>query len=72
MERAKMTKEDKKWRAQCDARTLADAEAIKTDKARLKLAQMKAKEMAKEAEVKAKAMKKIAKPAKKRATRKKK
>lgn len=33
-----MTKDEKKWRAESDARTLGDAEAIRQDLARLKAA----------------------------------
>ena len=33
-----MTKDEKKWRAESDARILADAESIRTDLARLRAA----------------------------------
>ncbi len=56
----KMSKDELKWRAQDDARTLAEAEAIKADPERLKRAQDAAKGMADEAQVKAKAMTSIA------------
>lgn len=51
-----MSKSDRKWQAESDARTLADAEAIKVDSSRLKRAQKEAKSMAKEAQTKASAM----------------
>ncbi len=57
----KLTKEDLKWRATSDAQTLIEADSIKSDKTRLKLAISEAKRLAKEAEVMAKAAKKIAK-----------
>ncbi len=56
----KMSKDEMKWCAQDDARTLAEAEVIKADPERLKRAQAAAKSMADEAEVKADAMEKIA------------
>ena len=52
--------EDKRWRAEADAHTLAEAEAIKRDPARLKAAQKAAKTMAKEAEDKALGMRTVA------------
>ncbi len=52
--------DDKKWRAESDARTLADAEAIKADKARFSAAQAAAKRMLEEQETKAMAMHKVA------------
>ncbi len=58
--RPKLSADEKKWRAQDDARTLAEAEAIKADEERLKAAQAAAKSMADEAQVKARAMTKIA------------
>ena len=53
-------KSEQKWRAEDDARTLAQSEAIRVDTARFKRAQQAAKGMAKEAFVKADAMGKIA------------
>ena len=53
-------KSEKQWRAEDDARTLAEAEAIKIDKSRLLMARKAAKKMATEANVKARAMSKIA------------
>ncbi|HEX4843193.1 MAG TPA: hypothetical protein VFV57_05940 [Limnobacter sp.] len=41
--------EDKKWRAECDMRTLMEAETIKADPKRLKAAQAMAKEKMMEA-----------------------
>ncbi len=55
-----LSAEEKKWRAESDARTLAEAEAIKADPKRLKVAQGAAKEMAEEEERRAKAMKAVA------------
>lgn len=52
----KMSKSDREWEAENDARTLADAEAIKVDNTRLKRAQKAAKRMANEAQTKAAAM----------------
>lgn len=56
----KMSADEKRWRAEEDARTLAEAEAIKFDSSRLKAAKEAAKRMAGEANIKAKAMTKIA------------
>lgn len=50
----------KEYEAKWDAQTLAEAEAIKADKLRMKKAKTAAKELSKEADEKAKAMKKIA------------
>lgn len=55
----KLSNEEKKWRAQEDARTLAEAETIKQDKTRVNAAKKEAVRMAKEAEDRMKAMKKI-------------
>lgn len=55
-----VTAEDRKWRAESDARTLADAQRIKEDLPRLESAQEAAKRMADEEAEKAKAMRKIA------------
>lgn len=52
--------EEKKWQAESDARTLAEAEVIKGDPDRLKAAQESAKGMAEEKSDEAAAMKKIA------------
>lgn len=56
----KMSTEEKRWRAEDDARTLSEAEAIKRDPARLKAAQKAAVKLAKEAADKAAGMKKVA------------
>ena len=38
MPMSEMTAEDKKWQAQMDARTLAEAETVKSDEGRLEAA----------------------------------
>ena len=53
-------KEQAKWAAESDARSLADAEAIKIDSTRLKKAQTAAKKMAKEETIRIDALRKIA------------
>lgn len=58
--KAQMTKQEKDWRAQDDARTLADSEVIKQDTIRLKDAKVAAKRMAEEEKDKAVAMNRIA------------
>ena len=45
----KMTEEDKRWRAESDARTLADAQRIAEDKTRLSAAKKEAARMAADA-----------------------
>ena len=55
-----MVEEDKKWRAQCDAETLATAEKIRGDKERLTAAEEAALEKAKEKQEEAVAMTKVA------------
>jgi len=50
-------KPDKKWQAQCDMRTLMDAKAIQSDKARMVAAQKAAEEEAKKAAAVAKTLK---------------
>lgn len=52
--------DEKKWRAQDDARMLAEAEQIKQDQTRLDAARQAAKEMADEETERAKAMRKVA------------
>jgi hypothetical protein len=52
---------EKKWQAECDARTLADAKVIMSDKSRLKAAAKEAGKMADCKMEEAKAMKSIAK-----------
>ena len=61
-----LTKEDKRWRAQNDARTLAEAETILGDKNRRSAAASEAKKMAKEVVKQVKTLNKIAKKSKKR------
>lgn len=57
-----LTKQDKIWAAESDARTLAEADIIKGDSLRLKAAASRAKIMAKDAADQAKAMQKVARP----------
>ncbi len=52
--------DEKRWRAESDARTLAEAERIKNDRPRLDSAQAAAKRMAEEEAEAAKAMRKVA------------
>lgn len=56
---------DKKWKAECDARTLADAKVIQQDKARMKEATKAAMRMADEKMKEATAMKNVASKGKK-------
>ena len=67
----KLTKQEKIWRAEDDAHTLATAEEIKLDSGRMAAAGKKAYEMAFDARMKAKAMTKVASKAKPKARRKK-
>lgn len=62
--KAEVVSNEEDWSAECDARTLIDAEAIKVDSARLKKAQGAAKKMVKEKQDEATAAKKIASPKK--------
>jgi ribosomal protein L17 len=64
----KMSKEDREWQAKADARTLAEAEVIKTTPGRAKMAKKAAQQMATEADKEARAMKKVAKNATKKNT----
>lgn len=57
----KMSVEEEKWKAECDARTLAEAEVIKADKQRLAKAQSAAKEMIKETQLRTRGLAKVAK-----------
>ena len=66
-------KSDAEWQAECDADTLANAEAIKGDPKRMAAAAKKAKTMqadadkhAKQAQARARAMKRVAKKTTKR------
>lgn len=52
--------DDKQWEIENDARTLAEAEAIKASRSRLSGARRAAKALAKEEQVKATALKKVA------------
>ena len=55
-----LSADEKRWQAEHDARTLAEAEQIKQDEKRLADAQTAAKRMADEEAEKAKAMRKVA------------
>ncbi len=54
-----LTAADRKWEAESDARTLADAELIKADSKKLTAAKKAAVSMAKEKEKEVKVLKKI-------------
>ena len=54
------TKSEQDWQAESDARTLQEAEAIKTDQKRMGRAQEAAKKMLKEEQAKADALKRLA------------
>lgn len=56
-----MTKQDKQWRAESDAYTLIEAEAIKKDEERFEMAQKEAQKMVKQKQDEAAAAKKVAK-----------
>ena len=56
-----MNAQEKKWQREADARTLAEAESIKSTPGRLKGAKAEAKSMAKRAEKEANSLKKVAK-----------
>ena len=62
---AKLSKQDREWQADCDCRTLAEAETIKSDPARMKAAAEKSAKVAKESAERTKAFNKIAKKGKK-------
>ncbi len=55
-----MSAQDKKWQAESDAHTLAEAETIKADKPRTNRAKTAARKMATEQQKRANAMNKIA------------
>ena len=55
----KLTAQDKQWERESDARTLAEAETIRTTPGRLSGAKKEAKVMAKQDEKRANAMKKV-------------
>ena len=61
-----MSAEDLKWQGRSDARTLAEAEAIKADKARLENAKKEAKSMVEEREKELNGMRKVAGKSQKR------
>ena len=50
---------DKKWQAECDARTMAEYQAIMNDKSRMKMAMAEAKRQANALEKQANAMKQV-------------
>ena len=58
--KAQIAREDKKWRAQDDARTLAEAQSIKKDPARMKAAVQEAKKMADDEAARAQSLRKVA------------
>jgi len=58
--KAQMTKQEKEWQAKDDARTLATAEVVKNDSARLSAAKVAARVMAEEEKEEAKAMTRVA------------
>ncbi len=60
MPRRTLTTDEKRWQAEDDARTLAAANVILQDKARIKKAQTAAERMAKEERERAAAMTKVA------------
>lgn len=61
MVQSTMTKQDKLWRAEDDARTLISAEEIIKDKSRMSMAMKQAKKIADEAMKRAEAAKRVAK-----------
>ena len=61
MASSKMTAEDKKWAAESDAKTLAEADVIRKTPARLTAAVKQAKVMVVDAKQQATAMSKVAK-----------
>ena len=62
---SKLTAEDKRWRAESDARTLMEAETIKGDATRKRAAIGAAKQMVKEKVKEVKAVQKLIKPTRK-------
>lgn len=61
----RLTAQDKKWRAESDANTLINAEAIKADASRKRAAIAAAKQIIKDKEKEVKAVRKIIKPIRK-------
>lgn len=57
----KMTEEEKDWRAEDDARTLSNAEAIKADPERMEKAAKAAKRMIEEEKARTEGLEKVAK-----------
>ena len=57
----KMTEQEKDWRAEDDARTLSNAEAIKADTERMERAAKAAKRMLEEEEARTKGLQMVAK-----------
>lgn len=57
----KISKEEKQWRAECDARTLAEYQEILSDKSRLRMAKTQAAKQAKELSAKVNNLKKVSK-----------
>lgn len=57
---ATISAEEKEWRAESDARTLVEADVIKSDPERLKAAQEKAKKMVEEKKRESEAMDRVA------------
>lgn len=55
-----LSADEKKWKAESDARTLSEAEIIKKDESRLVAAQEAAKELAKDSKKEAEAMDDVA------------
>lgn len=55
----KQTQQDKKWQAESDARTLAEAEEIKRSASRRAAAKREARQMAKDVEKQVKNLKKV-------------
>ena len=58
--KAQMTRQEREWRAQDDARTLATAEVVRNDPNRLSAAKVAAKRMAEEEKDSAQAMSRVA------------
>lgn len=59
----KQAQQDKKWQAESDARTLAEAEEIKRSAGRRQAAVRRAKQMAKDAQKQVQNLKKVARVA---------
>ena len=73
MDQVALSKEEKRWRAENDAQSLAEAQRIVEDKGRLKMAKGAAKKMADDALKRAQSLASVAKtPAAKKAIPKKK